>query len=88
MLKITPLRMTQDELVLGLEGKLIGAWVDELRGAVSNSSVKARNIQFDLSRVSYVDSTGQQLLKDLVHQGVVMHRATPFVKEMLREELS
>ena len=54
-----------------LEGKLSGAWVDELQRCWSERPAAALgSLQVHLKAVSYVDAAGKALLKDMHGTGV------------------
>ena len=83
MLRITVSGQDQSCRILRLEGKLLQAWVDEVHRlvvAADDGSLPA----LDLSRLSFVDRTGAQLLQQLLRQGVPIHSCSSFVAELLR----
>ena len=83
MLRITVSGQNPSCRILRLEGKLLQAWVDEVRRlfvAAVDGSLPA----LDLSGLSFVDRTGAQLLQQLLRQGVAIHSCSPFVAELLR----
>lgn len=70
MLKIT----TQTEtgiLVLGLEGKLAGPWVDELERCWRSAAGTRQSIpvRVDLSSVTFIDEEGKELLEKMCREG-------------------
>jgi hypothetical protein len=69
MFRITT-RTSVDELVIKLEGNLVGPWVHELdtcwRDAVPE--LGGRRVQIDLTAVCHVDAEGRELM-------ALMHRA-------------
>lgn len=85
MLKITQSYRDEFELVLKLEGKLLAAWVDELREACRRASAETSRLQLDLSELSFADVSGTIALRELMRQGVAITTASPFVGELLRE---
>jgi ABC-type transporter Mla MlaB component len=65
-----------------LEGKLLQAWVPEVRNAVA--SARLRGIpRVDLRGVLFVDQEGMELLHELAGSGVVLDGASPFITELL-----
>jgi len=62
-----------DSIVLRLEGKLVGAWVPELRGVWSRvqTASKARVIVI-LTELSTVDLAGRHLLSEIQSAGGVL----------------
>ncbi|PYX95954.1 MAG: hypothetical protein DMG71_07580 [Acidobacteria bacterium] len=73
MLRIT---VTQhgDSAIIRLEGKLIDAWVEELRRCWRETLAQAegRKIVADLGAVSFVDAPGQRLLREMHLAGTTL----------------
>ncbi|MFO0698205.1 MAG: hypothetical protein U0236_03165 [Nitrospira sp.] len=67
MLKATTY-MNGDITVVRVEGRLIGPWVDEL--ARHWTTLSGKQVQIDLSDVSFVDDQGKALLVKLHRSGV------------------
>lgn len=65
-----------------LEGKLLEAWVDEVR-RVCLEAGKDSLPSLDLSGLSFVDRRGAEMLQQLLRQGVRIHSCSPFVAELL-----
>jgi anti-anti-sigma regulatory factor len=68
--------------IIKLEGKLLQAWIDEVR----RLCVETKEGSFpslDLSSLSFVDHAGAELLHQLLRQGVRIHCCSPFVAELL-----
>lgn len=86
MLKIT-LHDSAGELRFHLEGRLSGAWVDELRQCwlTAQSTIRSRKTTLDLREVDYVDADGQSLLNEMHQHGVVFKAVTPLIREMIQE---
>jgi len=83
MLRITASGLDPSCRIIKLEGKLLQPWVDEVRrhfATAEDGSVPG----LDLSGLSFVDSPGAELLRQLVQQGVRIHSCSPFVAELLR----
>jgi ABC-type transporter Mla MlaB component len=81
MLKITRIVGDSDQ-TLKLEGKLLEPWVGVLR-AVAELNSQAGRIRLDLAAVTFVDSAGMQLLRDLIGRGIVIAACSAFVAELL-----
>ena len=82
MLRISVSEQDPSCRILKLEGKLLQAWVDEVR----RLCVKAEEgslPRLDLSGLSFVDRAGVELLRQLLRQGVRIHSSSPFVAELL-----
>jgi len=69
-----------------LEGKLSGPWVDELASLLTVESTPLRNIQLDLTNVTFVDCAGATLLRSLVQRGAHIARRSNFVAALLEVE--
>lgn len=65
MLRITN-QNEKDQVVLRLEGKLAGPWVEVLRDCwKEKSSPGVQAIQVDLAGVTFVDNAGRALLREM-----------------------
>jgi anti-anti-sigma regulatory factor len=84
MLRITEVVDGGSGLLLKLEGKLRGAWVEELARAAERPSPDGHGpIRLDLSSVTFVDEAGVRLLRELLRQGVEIATASDFVAALL-----
>jgi hypothetical protein len=82
MLKISVSEQDPSCRIIKLEGKLLQAWVDEVR----RFCVEAEDgslPSLDLSGLSFVDRRGAEMLQQLLRQGVRIHACSPFVAELL-----
>jgi RNA polymerase sigma-70 factor (ECF subfamily) len=71
--------------VLKLEGKIVGAWVPELRAACARRDGRSgRRLTLDLEKVSFIDQEGIALIQDLSLQGVGLANCSPFTAVQLR----
>src|SRR6516162_7761860 len=84
MLRITE-KGINGNVVLKLEGRIVGPWVTELERAATRILDKGCNLQLDLADVSYVDRAGVMLMKEFKRRGIVLEGCSPFVAEELRE---
>jgi hypothetical protein len=86
VLRIT--RVTDSELahVLRLEGKLLEAWVPEVRKACAPAPGWSGRTRLDLSAVTFVDAAGLELLRELLRQGVEIPARSGYVAELLHVE--
>ena len=80
MLRITA--TTTDKVVLRLEGRLVGPWVDELRQAVWRTSGWRQRLDIDVTDLTYVDEDGEQALSWLHRMGARFHGKGPFSQYM------
>jgi anti-anti-sigma regulatory factor len=84
MLRITPIKNDPNELILVVEGRMLGPWVAELEAAVARTRDSSPDDVFlDIAAVSFVDACGIALLHRLLRQGVRLRGASPFVLELL-----
>jgi hypothetical protein len=73
----------RDDMVLRLEGQIIGPWVEELQ-RTCHWLRAGRAIALDLADVSFVERRGIELLRELRGRGVPLLNCTPFVAEQLK----
>jgi anti-anti-sigma regulatory factor len=84
MLRITSVEKGPLDLLLIVEGRVLGPWVSELEAAVMQAVDAAPGRVFiDIAAVSFVDASGVALLRRLLDQGVGLHAVSPFVHELL-----
>jgi hypothetical protein len=82
MLRITAFDRDTSNRVVKLEGKLLHAWVNEVRNHFVGTDAESFP-RLDLSGVSYVDRPGTELLQHLLHLGVRIESCSPYVAELL-----
>lgn len=89
MLKITGQRdASPDSILLILEGKLAGPWVEELNSYWSQMSVIQQSCTaIDLTGVTFIDSDGKALLTRLWQQGAEL-RAVGCLTRCIIEEIA
>ena len=85
------LRITYAQTVLvttiGLEGKLLSPWVDEVRSAVAVARAGGA-VRLNLENLQFVDPAGAELLRELQERGGVrLIAASPFVEALLAAAL-
>jgi anti-anti-sigma regulatory factor len=85
MLKITLLDSAA-ELRFQLEGRLAGAWVNELRQCwtTAASTTAGRAAIVDLREVDFVDAPGELLLADMHRAGVRLEAITPLIRAVVQ----
>jgi anti-anti-sigma regulatory factor len=81
MLKITKQGTSNGRQMVKLEGKLTGDWVDEL-ARVTATEAPAR-LTLDLSSISFVDSKGVELLRNLISRHVQLSGCSAFVSDLI-----
>jgi anti-anti-sigma regulatory factor len=84
MLRITHSPAPDATATLRLEGKLLGPWVAEL-GRVCGE-LGGASLRLDLAKVTFVDSTGVGLLRDLIGRGATLVACSALVSELLHLE--
>jgi ABC-type transporter Mla MlaB component len=75
---------TADNIVLKLEGRLVGPWVDELRQAVLRTDQCSRLLQIDVSELRYADEEGAAVLCWLHRQGARFEGRGPFADYLFK----
>jgi anti-anti-sigma regulatory factor len=86
MLRITEITDGRPGVLLKLEGKLRGPWVEELGRVCGELSRGERPaIRLDLSAVTFLDEAGTRLLRELMRGGAAV-TASGFVAQLLRRE--
>ena len=84
MLRLTRIAGTHGTQIMKLEGKLLDAWVAEVRQACTAGTDPPSQIKLDLSALIFVDAAGLRLLRDLTAQGIEVIASSGFVAELLR----
>jgi hypothetical protein len=76
---------TQRRLIV--EGKLVGPWVAELRGACENANTEVldRKLVIDMRHVTAISQEGENVLFELIQQGVKFHCRGVFTKHVLKQ---
>lgn len=87
MLRIT-LDETEDQLTIRLEGRIAGAWVQELRRTWAEVAARkgTKLLTVDLRSVTYADEDGKQVLRNIYSQAPVQLTAdTPWTQFLAKE---
>jgi hypothetical protein len=89
VLRITVTSGTPARTAVALEGRLSGAWVDELARTLDAllTDRDGRSIDVVLDAVSYIDGGGKELLRALHRRGVGL-RATGCMNRATVEEIT
>jgi anti-anti-sigma factor len=89
MLRITVVESSRSAVTLRVEGRIAGPWVEELRTTCNvHTDPDQVQLYLDLEDVSFADSAGIALLKELRDQGVALLRISPFLTELLKNYFS
>jgi anti-anti-sigma regulatory factor len=83
VLKITSAHSGAGRVILLLEGRLLGPWINELESAVVASGVPTEQIHLNLSGVHFADASGVRTLQQLCRQGAHLEGLSPFIRELL-----
>lgn len=64
-----------EKLLLGLEGRLVGPWVEELRSVWRQRVGTSATLQVivDLGGLAAMDTSGRDLLEEMLQQGATLH---------------
>ncbi|MCC2643201.1 MAG: uncharacterized protein K0S45_3614 [Nitrospira sp.] len=85
MLRITPDR-SDGGVKLRVEGRLMGAWVQELDHCWKElSSDQQRGAVIDLTGVTFIGDDGKLLLTELWRQGAVLHATHCLTRSIIDE---
>lgn len=85
MLRAMIVESSEDTVKLRVEGRMAGQWVEELRTACELQGINhGVRLIIDLAEVSYVDSAGIELLKELKSRCVTLLSPSPLVLEQLK----
>lgn len=85
MLRISVIHDSDEAIQLGVEGWLVGAWVEELRQESNHALANAKRVTIDLSKVWFVDPMGVALLRDLATKNVAHLNCSSFISQQLEE---
>jgi hypothetical protein len=84
MLKISQNPPRQGRALLVLEGRLVGPWVAELRGATAGAAGGPHELELDLAGVTFADEDGVAALRALGQSGARLTGASGFLTALLR----
>jgi anti-anti-sigma regulatory factor len=84
VLRIT-IQRTSDGVLLKLEGRVKGPWVDELRKSwlASAKMADGQPMSIDLGAVSFVDARGRDLLLRMQREGLALKGPSGFLRRVL-----
>ena len=87
MLRIWRIESSPGEVILRLEGSLIGPWVNELRRGCAAVCKDGHKLSLDLTEVLFADSKGLVLLRTLRNSNVGLTGCSPLLAEQLNRGL-
>jgi len=85
MLRISEIKKTKRAVTLGLEGRMTGPWVQEVRDFCQQFLGNGRQVYLDLALLSFIDHDGASLLRSLITRGVGLTNYSLFIAERLKE---
>jgi len=85
VLKISVVSDSEQAIQFHLEGKLIGAWVEELRRLGDEALSQKKTVSLDLEGVQFVDVRGVALLRDFSRRHVSHLNCSQFVIQQINE---
>jgi hypothetical protein len=83
MLKIEVGEKRREQVTVRLEGRLVGAWVDEVRRACEPFLGNRASLTVDFAQVSFVDREGVTLCRRLRESRASLRNCSRFVKEQI-----
>jgi anti-anti-sigma regulatory factor len=84
MMRITVVESSAEKVRLRVEGRVTGPWVDELRRTCEVQALEETiQLTLDLADVSFADTEGIELLRELRTAGVILFRPAPWVAQQL-----
>ena len=84
MLKISKVEPANHAVVLRLEGRVVGAWVTELKKSCEEVLVEGQSLKLHLGDVEFMDAQGVALLSSLRSRGASLLECPPFAAEQLK----
>jgi ABC-type transporter Mla MlaB component len=89
MLRITVVESSEIAVTLRVEGRITGPWVEELRTACTVHTFPGEvRLSLELADISFADTAGIALLRELRNRGVGLVGTTPFLTEQLNNATS
>ena len=84
MLRITKMEDNGTQVLLRLEGKVMGQWAALLDGECRSFLGQKKAVYLDCSNVDFVDGEGIEVLNNLSRTQVTLMSAPGFVTELLQ----
>lgn len=86
MLRITEIFDDGDEVVMKLEGKVIGVWVPDLESiCLFHRDEMNKVVVLDFSGVTFIEEKGLRMLEDLKDERVRIVNCSPFIYSLLNK---
>jgi hypothetical protein len=84
MLKISKIDEPGASVLLRLEGRIAGPWVDEMQITCDGFLAEGRPLKLNLADVSFADPIGLAALLAFQTRGVLLADCSPFLAEQLK----
>ena len=86
MLRLTRTSRDTSEVVLKVEGQIVGDWVALLESECRELLAAERHVALDLSDVSYLDPHAVRMLRELTRGPLDLVNCPPLVEDLLTED--
>lgn len=84
MLRIVEEQTPDNSIILRLDGRIVGPWVEVLRESCEQLYPTRDKIILDLLGVSFVDYNGVRLLQQLNQRQFALINCSPFLHEQMK----
>lgn len=89
LLRITEIFDDGEEVVMKLEGKVVGVWVPDLEGiCLFHRDEMNKVVVLDFSGVTFIEEKGLRMLQDLKDERVRIVNCSPFICSLLNRFIS
>lgn len=85
MLKITRVALSDQEIILQLDGRVAGQWIELLRESAESLVEEGLGLTLDLGNICFIDCDGLALIMSLIRRGVRQVNAPLFVAQLLKK---
>jgi anti-anti-sigma regulatory factor len=86
VLRITRVSRKGLALTIKLEGEFLAPWVETVRDACTRRGRRSGRLLLDLTAVTYADTAGARLLRDLMREGIEVTACSSFLGELLHRD--
>jgi anti-anti-sigma regulatory factor len=84
MLRIAEEKATNESIILRLDGRIAGPWVEVLRASCEQISLKNSRVILDLLGVTFADHIGVGFLQQLDQRQFALINCSPFLQEQMK----
>jgi anti-anti-sigma regulatory factor len=88
MLRIAEEKATDGSIILRLDGRISGPWVEVLRASCEHTSQATGQITLDLLGVSFADHIGLRFLQQLDQRQFALINCSPFLLEQMKSPVT